>query len=579
MRRYYCLILLVVAMISSCASNSNIIENLDRAAEIMNEKPDSAKIVLDGIKRSELKNRALKARFALLYSQAMDKCYIDTDNDSLISVALKYYSKHGTDHEKALAYYYHSVVFRNRDDDIEAEVNALLEAKKYTATTEDHFLNGLIYHALARLYSAQGQHEEAFELYDKGSNEFKIVGHRANEMGGYMGASRSLAALSRNNESKDYAIKAYEIAKELNLVEHIVRLGAKISILNRELYDYKANEYIHFIRENKNLFGDDLDRLYGILYEFSNQIDSAKYYYKKFTDSTRPHSKISVNILSIVAELAEELGDYKEAFEYKKQYSKAIDSIHNAEKSVIIQSLEQKYKTQQAEAAYKKLQERYRMTTIIYALLGVIAAISAAWAISRHKRRNAQRLAEYQEYIEQADLQRNKLQEKFHNIQQQIEQQNLIKDEQRTRLLEVLKNRIESLRQLSELASVYGVGDNSRFYGKFQEHIQLSKNKNQELMNDIIEVADLLHNGVISFLRENNSSLTKHELCYCGFIALGFSPESIRVLYNHTNINSIYTTRGKIRSKLSLNAAYRDLEAYILELSEKLGEKKDAQQG
>ena len=203
MRRYYCLILLVVAMISSCASNSNIIENLDRAAEIMNEQPDSAKIVLDGIKRSELKNRALKARFALLYSQAMDKCYIDTDNDSLISVALKYYSKHGTDHEKALAYYYHSVVFRNRDDDIEAEVNALLEAKKYTATTEDHFLNGLIYHALARLYSAQGQHEEAFELYDKGSNEFKIVGHRANEMGGYMGASRSLAALSRNNESKD----------------------------------------------------------------------------------------------------------------------------------------------------------------------------------------------------------------------------------------------------------------------------------------------------------------------------------------------------------------------------------------
>ena len=280
-----------------------------------------------------------------------------------------------------------------------------------------------------------------------------------------------------------------------------------------------------------------------------------------------------------MAELAEELGDYKEAYEYKKQYSKAIDSIHNAEKSVLIQSLEQKHKTQQAEAAYKKLQERYRMTTIIYALLGVIAAISAAWAISRHKRRNAQRLAEYQEYIEQADLQRNKLQEKFHNIQQQIEQQNLIKDEQRTRLLEVLKNRIESLRQLSELASVYGVGDNSRFYGKFQEHIQLSKNKNQELMNDIIEVADLLHNGVISFLRENNSSLTKHELCYCGFIALGFSPESIRVLYNHTNINSIYTTRGKIRNKLSLNAAYRDLEAYILELSEKLGEKKDAQQG
>ena len=96
----------------SC-TKSTVILTLDHAAEIMNEKPDSAKAVLDSIKRSELRTRATRARFALLYSQAMDKCYIDTNNDSLISVALKYYSKQGTDHEKALAFYYNGVVYRN----------------------------------------------------------------------------------------------------------------------------------------------------------------------------------------------------------------------------------------------------------------------------------------------------------------------------------------------------------------------------------------------------------------------------------------------------------------------------------
>ena len=77
-----CYTLLVFILLSSLScTESTVTSAFDHAAEIMSEKPDSAKLVLDGIRRSELKNRALKARFALLYSQAMDKCYIDTDND------------------------------------------------------------------------------------------------------------------------------------------------------------------------------------------------------------------------------------------------------------------------------------------------------------------------------------------------------------------------------------------------------------------------------------------------------------------------------------------------------------------
>ncbi|MBO5465005.1 MAG: tetratricopeptide repeat protein [Alistipes sp.] len=578
MRRYYCLILLIAAMISSCASNSNIIENLDRAAEIMNEKPDSAKIVLDGIRRSELKNRALKARFALLYSQAMDKCYIDTDNDSLISVALKYYSKHGTDHEKALAYYYESVVHCNAKN-IEAQIKAMLVAQKYIEKTDDEYIRGLIYHRLANNYYLQMQYKEALPLYEKSLDIFGRLNNKTNLLLAYEGCVSCLNLTDRGSEAVELRKKALQLAEEIEYIERIIPL--KIDTYRHS--ESKDPQLLKSIKHDLTKYKERLDveqyRYWGITYDNEHKIDSALYFYKYYIQQIKEHTHASLGAILIISRLAESKGYLNTTIEYERLYSDISGKFYAKERKVLIQSLEQKHKTQQAEAAYKKLQERYRMTTIIYALLGVIAAISAAWAISRHKRRNAQRLAEYQEYIEQADLQRNKLQEKFHNIQQQIEQQNLIKDEQRTRLLEVLKNRIESLRQLSELASVYGVGDNSRFYGKFQEHIQLSKNKNQELMNDIIEVADLLHNGVISFLRENNSSLTKHELCYCGFIALGFSPESIRVLYNHTNINSIYTTRGKIRNKLSLNAAYRDLEAYILELSEKLGEKKDAQQG
>ena len=133
MKYYYAALLAVLFALFGC--NTSVVRNsLSRAEGLMAESPDSAKTVLDSIKRSDLKNRALKARFALLYSQAMDKCYIDTDNDSLISVALNYYSKRGSNHEKALAYYYNSIIFTNQNN-IEATIENLVKAQEYAEKT------------------------------------------------------------------------------------------------------------------------------------------------------------------------------------------------------------------------------------------------------------------------------------------------------------------------------------------------------------------------------------------------------------------------------------------------------------
>ena len=138
MRKLYISILTLVSLFCSC-SHSPITTELKRAEQLMTEAPDSAEKILNAIPRRNLKNRAQKARFALLYSQAMDKCYIDTDNDSLISVAVKYYSKRGSDHEKALAYYYESVMYRNAKN-TDAQVESLVKSQKYAENITDHFL-------------------------------------------------------------------------------------------------------------------------------------------------------------------------------------------------------------------------------------------------------------------------------------------------------------------------------------------------------------------------------------------------------------------------------------------------------
>lgn len=73
---------------------------LDDAEAHLEMHPDSAFVALDSLDRSQLNTPELRARHALLYSIALEKCGISMMNDSIINIAVSYYSDKG-DKEKA----------------------------------------------------------------------------------------------------------------------------------------------------------------------------------------------------------------------------------------------------------------------------------------------------------------------------------------------------------------------------------------------------------------------------------------------------------------------------------------------
>lgn len=73
---------------------------LDNAEAHLEMHPDSAFVALDSLDRSQLNTPELRARHALLYSIALEKCGISMMNDSIINIAVSYYSNKG-DKEKA----------------------------------------------------------------------------------------------------------------------------------------------------------------------------------------------------------------------------------------------------------------------------------------------------------------------------------------------------------------------------------------------------------------------------------------------------------------------------------------------
>ena len=76
-RIFQIIILVAVAFVTSSCENATINEQMDKAECLMNEKPDSALIILRNIDKTIELSESQNARYALLYSQALDKNYID----------------------------------------------------------------------------------------------------------------------------------------------------------------------------------------------------------------------------------------------------------------------------------------------------------------------------------------------------------------------------------------------------------------------------------------------------------------------------------------------------------------------
>ena len=172
MRKICALILVLFAtvIISSC-ENAKINEQMDNAERLMNEKPDSALIILKSLDKNKGLNDSQNARYALLYSQALDKNYIDETNDSLINIVVEYYSENGTAKEKFLSLYYQGRIYYNAYDYAKSIV-AYTKAEQLIVEFEDDFIKGLLYNQLAYVYEQYNDYHKALDAYKSAYSYF-----------------------------------------------------------------------------------------------------------------------------------------------------------------------------------------------------------------------------------------------------------------------------------------------------------------------------------------------------------------------------------------------------------------------
>lgn len=160
MKHIFTVLLLLFCV--SCISDRETRAVLDQVEALIEENPAEAYELVKGIDGAAISSSAVNARYALLYTKAEYKNYIDAPNDSLISIAADYYERHGSDQEKFYAYLYQGCVnYEIKDIDHSTKaVNALLNAGMYSEEVQSKKDVGLMYILLSALYGEQHSAEE-----------------------------------------------------------------------------------------------------------------------------------------------------------------------------------------------------------------------------------------------------------------------------------------------------------------------------------------------------------------------------------------------------------------------------------
>ena len=214
------LLFLLLAMIA-CNDPKPVTDALHRAETLMNEYPDSAWAILNTLSPDEMGQNSTRAYYALLYTQAQDKNYIDEVNDSLISVAVDYYRHTDDVRHKFLSHYYKGRVLANAENYLDA-TTCYIEAEQLADEVGDDYLVGLLYAELGRIYrlyydypKSLGAHQKAAECYERAGK----IRHR-----NYMWLNQSSIYLNINkyDESERFlrmALEAGKNEKDNDLIE------------------------------------------------------------------------------------------------------------------------------------------------------------------------------------------------------------------------------------------------------------------------------------------------------------------------------------------------------------------------
>jgi len=491
---------------------------LARADSLMEAHPDSALTLLRHITDSKHLSSPDHALYALLMNQALDKCNIEVQSDSLIRIATAYYHGHKDFFHAGYAYFYLSRVEENRGD-AEGRAVALLKAQSYAAKSYDYKLQGFIYGDKAREYQSQQQLDSMLFYFRLASDAFQKAKDRRNSAVNLLSLGYAYYLKSQFDSALFYY--QYAIKEAIPLHEILIK-----SSIDREIgltFYYKENypmalHYFRLAAGMSDIF--DYSKWFDIAMTYlqTNQPDSALFYLSKCKD---PH-EMAPDYYRLWEELYEKQGDFRMALHYSKKVTAAKDSLNQLSLKESFAGLEKKYNYQLIAAENNKLMagNQQKMNFVLMLLLALFALIIIFLLSFLRKKR--------EELV---------LQQKI--ATQEKERANLV--EQQHQLKEMLRKKIDTFKQTALSLSK----------ASMQQQKTTNDTDYARQLEEALSNIDAYHNHISSRLQTQFHCLSQKEIHIALLILAGFTSSQIADLLD-TSENTVNVNRSAIRKKLKI---------------------------
>lgn len=536
----------MLLMLCSCA-NKEQTRILDDVRTYISDNPELALETLDSLSATgSIRGREGNARFALLYSMALDKNGIDSVDDSLINVAVKWYSRHGNADERLKSYYYYGRICQNAGNN-EAAMESFVKAEQYVGKAGDHVAAGLLYDAMSNIAMDIFDMEKVLEYCRKAEAHYKKAGDRKRYAYALLGLAVYFTVDGQYGELSsvlDSVRMSWDIIDTLSQNSYYqLRLGEF-----KETGQYKKlkaglEEYItEFPREKINWMS--VSEFYLTLGEKRLALEALKTY--------REINRNYMNEPSYYiheSNAYDSLGILDSALAAYKKYQNLTDSL-----DMVI--LEQDTKFLQERYAKDKMiaEAKYRMAIII--LSSVMAFLILAYVIytlhNRIKKRENEKRKVEEELSgfrrQYADLEREKAGlEKIIAGNPPVDRQSK----------KVLDDRLELLNRFfaAEITS-----NTSADHTVSHELSRLVEDRGNFMYATRMTFA-AAHPKFIRMLEDKG--LTEHEIEYCCLYAIGLSGKEIGI---YVDKKRHYSESSTIRKKLGLGEHDTNLGLYLRKL-------------
>ena len=546
MKRYI-IILIVLLSLASCTKHSEHWETLAQVESYIEERPDSALVVLQGIETDELVGDEEQAKHALLLSMALDKNVIDKTDFEVLQPAIDYYDDNGSATDKLRTYYYQGRIYQNAGNDalaMECFVKAISEGDE----SDDILTKARIYFNRGSIYYSLYEWDSFIETNKTAASYFKQAGRHHSYVhclilivNGYTLKNEHENALPYIDECKQLReIMSFPLLRDFysSYITYLEDCGTDAKIKD------VIKEYLNTIPA-ENVDWLSLANAYQKLGLYEEALQAIE----RYKESTNTSEEIKYRALK--SQIYENLGRYEESLRAYKEYMIVSDSTTWAIMQQDTKFVEERHNLEMAKA--KETEAKNRLTIIVLAC--VIALMSSLYILNFIRKRLKEtkqknillenEKAHYEKMYLEVLSERNALNDMISN--------SIVKDE----TMEIIKKRLGVLNTI------------------IVSHLS-EKGTNIKRANDELERLIADRNGFIKSTRltleENyphffaylhDKGLEEFEIDFCCLYAIGLKGKEIKT---YTNLSRHYKDSSEVRQKLGLVESDTNLSNFLQKL-------------